>query len=216
MVSCIGRMKRSLRGCSFKPSIGLDLFEEGFCLDLFGFMISLPFLDRLAWEPEEIMEKWGVYLYGGTSQWKFDSIWFCWGNKTKCYHMPWEWKHIKVEVQRPDGSWVKQVSSWEESPENPPDGRMIWKFDYKYTLQSGEVQYRTAEVYVERREWRRKFISWLPLFAKKRMSIDYTFDGEVGEGSGSWKGGCISSGQDMRRGETVEQCFRRMERERKF
>ncbi len=218
MASCVYRIKRSLRGCRFKPSFGLILFEEGFCLDLFGFLISLPFLDRFAREPHEGVEKWGLYLYGVTSQWKFDSIWFCWGKKTKSYYFPWEWEHMKEkhQVLRPDGTWAKSVASYEEGPNNPPDGRMIWTFDYAYTLRSGEVQHRKADVYVDRREWRRKFIKWQPFFAKKRQSISFTFDDEVGEQTGSWKGGVLGCGYDMKRGETAEQCFRRMEREHKW
>ena len=40
------RITRSLEGCRFKLSLGLLMFEDGFSLDLFGFLIALPFLDR--------------------------------------------------------------------------------------------------------------------------------------------------------------------------
>ena len=33
------RIRRSLEGCHFKLSLGLCLFEGGYCLDLFGFLI---------------------------------------------------------------------------------------------------------------------------------------------------------------------------------
>ena len=36
-------------------------------------------------------------------------------------------------------------------------------------------------------------------------------DGEVGEQSGSWKGGVIGTGYTMKRGETAEMTLRRME-----
>jgi len=42
------------------------------------------------------------------------------------------------------------------------------------------------------------------------------FSDEVGERTGSWKGGVIGTGSEMRPGESPEQCLRRMERERKF
>jgi len=42
------------------------------------------------------------------------------------------------------------------------------------------------------------------------------FDREIGERSGSWKGGCIGCGWDMKPGETAEQTLRRMESERTF
>lgn len=216
------RVKQSLRDCRAELSLRLCLFEEEFCLDLFGFLIALPFLDRWHREPHEIMESWGVYYHESSVVW-------CWGDYTKFFHMPWDYDHIKHEVMRPDGSWVPFVGSWEtgEPVKNTdgkvvfegfkePDGRWVGVYSYRYTLKSGEVQERTATVYVERREWRQKWLKWTPLFAKVRKSIDYTFSDEVGERAGSWKGGCISSGETMRKGETPEQTFRRMERERVF
>lgn len=201
------RIRRSLEGCRPGLSFGLIMFEDGFCFDLFGFLIAIPFLDRYVRAPHEILDDWRIY-YGHRS------VVLNWGPRFhKYWRMPWAFEHIKVEVLRPDGAWVKEVPSYSDEP---PDGRRYWTFDYRYTLKSGEVQERTARVYVERREWRWRCLKWCPWFATVRKSIDYTFSDEVGERTGSWKGGCISSGEDMRRGETVEQCFRRMERERKF
>lgn len=223
------RIRRSLRGCSFKPSFRLCLFEEGFCFDLFGFLIALPFLDRLAREPYELMESWGVYLNGVESQWKFDSIVLCWGDHTKFLHMPWEWKHIKHEVRRADGSWVPFVGGWEVGRDiknkdgqvvikggKEPDGREELSFPYRYVLRSGEIQERIATVHVERREWRRKWTYWFPFFAKRRQSIDVRFDNEVGERTGSWKGGVVGCGYTMLPNETPEMTLRRMEQERIF
>jgi hypothetical protein len=42
------------------------------------------------------------------------------------------------------------------------------------------------------------------------------FDREVGERSGTWKGGCIGCGYKMLPGETIAQAIRRMEAERVF
>ena len=97
-----------------------------------------------------------------------------------------------------------------------PDSRHEEQFAYHYTLKSGEVQERIATIHVERREWRQKWLRWCPLFAKKSTSIDVQFNGEVGERTGSWKGGTIGCGWDLRKGETAEQALRRMERERSF
>jgi hypothetical protein len=49
-----------------------------------------------------------------------------------------------------------------------------------------------------------------------RTSIEVGFDDEVGERTGSWKGGTIGCGYDMLPDESAVQCLRRMERERKF
>lgn len=86
-------------------------------------------------------------------------------------------------------------------------------FDYSYTLRSGDKQHVKATCTEEVWQWHRK---WFPLLKKRRRSIDVEFSDEVGEESGSWKGGCIGCGYDMLPNETVEQCLRRMEKERKF
>lgn len=212
------RTKHTLRGCRLKPALQLCLFEEEFCLDLLGFMISLPFMDRWVREPHEIMESWGVYYMEASIVW-------CWGDKTKFWHMPWDYDHISHEVLRADATWAPYVGSWEEERTDPdgairpgkqPDGRKMETFSYTYTLRSGEVQHRTATVHTERHEWRKKWLKWCPLFAKVRTSIDIEFDGEVGERTGSWKGGTIGCGWDLKRGETPEQALRRMEAERIF
>jgi hypothetical protein len=210
MNSAIYRIKRSLRGCRPRFAFGLDLFEEGYCLNFFGFLISLPFLDRWRWEPEEMMEAWGFYY-----DYHNASFVLCWRNKTKFIHMPWQYDHMndKHMVQLEDGRWEPYRPSWHKDGE---DNRFLQEFPYSYTLKNGTVQNVTATVYVERREWRRKCLWYIPWFSMKRKSLDVHFSAEVGERSGSWKGGCIGCGTDMKKGETAEQALRRMERERVF
>ena len=84
---------------------------------------------------------------------------------------------------------------------------------YQYTLKSGEAQKVTANCVVERRQWHRK---WFPFVKNTRTCIDISFDSEVGEETGSWKGGCTGCGYDMEPRETILQTLRRMEKERKF
>ena len=127
---------------------------------------------------------------------------------------PFRWHHIRHQVLTADGLWQDFVGSWEH--EKTPDSRKVEVFPYSYTLRSGEVQERSAAVYVERREWRPKCLRWLPLIRKIKTSIDVEFSDEVGERTGSWKGGTIGCGWELRRNETPEQALRRMEKERVF
>jgi len=199
-------MRQKFSGRLFRKfSLALCLFEEGWSLDLFGLFIPLPGRCREV-RSGEIMESWG---FG----WYERSIHFNWGHRTKIIYLPWDWDHVKCEVQRPDGSWVPYVGCWEDKD---PDGRWEETYPYTYTLESGEVQNRTATVYVERREWRWRWLKWLPWPCKKRKSIDVAFDGEVGERTGSWKGGTVGCGYDIRDYETAKGALRRMESERKF
>lgn len=103
--------------------------------------------------------------------------------------MPWDWRHREHKILT--------------EPET---------HSYKYTLRSGEVQHRTATIQVQTRLWTRP---WIPRRLFKR-TIDIKFNDEVGERSGSWKGGCIGCGYDMLPGESPLNTLRRMERERKF
>ena len=106
-----------------------------------------------------------------------------------CIHMPWSWTHREHKILT--------------EPET---------HSYKYTLRSGVVQKRAATIQVETRLWTRH---WLPRKLFKR-TIDVKFNDEVGERSGSWKGGCLGCGYDMNAGESPLDTLRRMERERKF
>lgn len=105
------------------------------------------------------------------------------------FKMPWGWRHREHKILT--------------EPETHP---------FKYTLRNGTVQERTATIQIETRLWTRP---WLPrkLFKK---TIDVKFSDEVGERSGSWKGGVMGCGYDMKPGETAIDTLRRMERERTF
>ena len=212
MNSTIRRIKRSLRDCQLQPSFGLCLFEEGYCLDFLGFLIALPFLDRWYREPTEIMESWGIQYFER-------SIMLSWGRKCKFIQMPWSLEHVKWEVMQPDGKFALKDRSYSGDPK---DGRWIAEYTYHYKLRNDQVQVRTATVYVERGYWHwllAKWLRlplWLPVVNMMQQSIEIKFNDEVGERTGSWKGGCIGCGWTMLPGETAEQSLRRMENERKF
>ncbi len=107
----------------------------------------------------------------------------------KIVQMPWGWRHRAHE----------HLGDAESHP-------------YTYTLRSGEVQQRIATITPECRTWTRPWLPW------KRVShsIWIEFDQEVGERSGSWKGGVTGCGYPMKAGEMPLQALRRMEAERKF
>jgi hypothetical protein len=133
---------------------------------------------------------------------------FHWGMRRRSFCWPWSLHTLAYEQQMSDGSWVT-VFDWDAKPYTE-------SYAYTYTLRSGEVQNRTATVSKRRHVLCRmafKALGW-PRWIKE--SIDIEFDGEVGERTGSWKGGAIGCGYDLRAGESMEAALRRMERERKF
>lgn len=197
-------------------SLQLCLFDERrFSLHVHLFWvqvyISLPFLKRWAHEPKEIMESWGLSYTGPDC----GGLHLTWGTHYKIVAMPWhDWVHMSHEVRRADGSWTPFVGSWERDKE--PDNRHTETYPYRYLLRSGEKQEVLATIFVERRTWRLRLLKWTRALQHTRHAIDVSFSDEVGEGHGSWKGGTIGCGYDLRPDETPYECLRRMERERKF
>jgi hypothetical protein len=124
-----------------------------------------------------------------------DKLWLRFGKETGrsrdprryiAISMPWEWQHRQHEEMG--------------QPEQHP---------FRYTLRSGEVQERIATIKPERRLWTRP---WLP-FKREIRYIDVEFSDEVGERSGSWKGGVIGCSFDMKPGDTPLAALRRAEQE---
>lgn len=103
--------------------------------------------------------------------------------------MPWGWRHRERLV----------LSDETEHP-------------YRYVLRSGEVQLRTATIRRESRRWGRPWLPW----RRVDTYIDVRFSDEVGERSGSWKGGLLGCAWSVLHGETDEQALRRMEKERRL
>lgn len=212
----------------FAPHWGLELmlhrggyfnqnYAVSFCILWGEFHVTLPIKTKL--HEGSDMPKYGfitfdntVMFYGG-GQYDESMGQMC-GN-CKVWDIPW----ISYVFE---GHWIlDKNNAWQEvGKKKLPDS---WDFretdaysethDYTYTLKSGEVQHRKAKCTVENRRWHRK---WLPWVKMERRVIEIEFDGEVGERTGSWKGGTIGCSYKMQEDKTIEQCLRRMERERKF
>lgn len=172
--------------------------------------IGLPFLRRFARESHEIMETWGASYDA-----EMGYLALNWGRRYNHFTMPWRnWRQVAHEVRRADGSWVPFVGSWERGKE--PDGRETETHPYNYLRRSGEKQERTATIFVERRVRRLALLRWTSRFQHVTHAIEVEFSEEVGERSGSWKGGCIGCSYELRPNETPRECLKRMESERKF
>ncbi|MGI9498439.1 MAG: hypothetical protein ACR2P3_00240 [Geminicoccaceae bacterium] len=190
---------------------GLEIckFEENWSLNVslwpFNAFIRLPFPVRQ--EPEEMVDSWGGTLHP-------ENLHLHWGAKTKLFDTPWSWGScIKSEMW--DGQkWIPLVwrHNWTDETPKPE----VVTAPYRYLLKSGEVQERTATAYAMRMEWRMKWLRWSPWPRQVRTSIDVQFSDEVGERTGSWKGGVLGTGHSMRRDEMIKECLNRMQREARF
>ena len=141
-------------------------------------------------------------------------LWWNWGNKVWCFRMPWYWEHVRHTILYSNGEVCCDANSCKHPWDSPEEVKET--YDYTYTLKSGEVQKRKATIYGEEREWRWRWFKFLPYPRIIRRSISIDFDGEVGEGTGSWKGGTLGCGYDWKEGESQYECLKRMELERKF
>ena len=148
----------------------------------------------------------------------YREILFYWNKKVKSIYVPWSWAWVRTKALRENGSWEIEDKNNRKSFYEAKWKKVLWwrEHPYNYRLKSGKVQEIIATIKVTEMQWRWKILKWLPLFTKKRKTIDIKFSDEVGEETGSWKGGTIGCGYDMKKGESPLECLRRMEKERKF
>ena len=203
----------------FAPRYGFDFtldrggyFDQRYAVSIcfiWGMLHAyLPFKTRI---PESCdTPKYGIQIHNNTfwlhlggkmNDWEqCDSKWITWD-------LPFfSWVHDWHRMQAPQGKWI------DGGYENK-DQALKESHTYHYKLNSGKIQQVIATCLIEERQWHRK---WLPFWKMNRRVIDVEFSDEVGERSGSWKGGTVGCGYDLLKGETIKQCLRRMEKERKF
>lgn len=174
----------------------------------------------------EVMEEAYGFYFGD------DALVFEWNRKRKFFHYPWaldfhaRYERVTSTKFGPDHAvtcWIKLEDMRdslmrEQKRRYLPHGEVATKetHPYTYTLRNGEVQKRNATIYAQRYEHRRRWLHFVDWFALKNDSIDIEFDEEVGERTGSWKGGCTGCSYQLLAGESNLDCLRRMEAERKF
>lgn len=150
-----------------------------------------------------------------------------WYRRYFCWHFPWSLDWWSTEILKHGANTHELGVEWSETRKNRKkwtesqvdrqmaENRVSRVYPYAYILRNRQIQYREATVHVERMTWRARWYPLIPL-VKVRTSIDVRFNEEVGEETGSWKGGCIGCGYNMKYGETPERCLSRMEHEREF
>jgi hypothetical protein len=192
--------------------------------------LRLPLPKR---EPKgEMLDKWGFDWKWGR-EWGWGDLFLDWGSRSKIVHMPWHPTWVRTSLLLADGTWIHETRMRREGFPNYPvvkgERRPFWTwhdvkrqfawsetYPYRYVLRSGEVQDRQATVRVEEREWRPWCLLWLPLAGWRQRVIDISFDKEVGERSGSWKGGVMGCGFELRPQEMPREALARMERTQKL
>lgn len=179
---------------------------------LFSLNFSFPWAKTVPDEGQCSGPTYGFYFF-------CDHLVFQWGESKgrggdpmKFIYMPWSWEHVRHDYLNPDGSLHHRAGKADYYA--PEETKQRWTYDY--FLSSGEVQNRTATINGEEREWRWRWFQWLPWPRLIQRTIHVEFNAEVGERTGSWKGGTLGCSWEWKKGERMLAALRRMERERIF
>ncbi len=186
--------------------------------------------------------RYGFYWYNSEgAKFNITSFVWCWKSKIKFFHMPWEYDWVRTSKLKKDGTWEHETYKNRKSFYKDDWKDILWfgSYPYTYVLKDGTIQQRMATICVEEREWRWRSFKWLPFpkMIRKTIDVEFSYNGqihrevliekkgyplknkqlsEIGEQTGSWKGGTIGCGYSMKPGESPLDTLRRMERERKF
>lgn len=138
-----------------------------------------------------------------------------WGHWRKNWSWPFHRFTQRYEYKAVNGMWVDTGLKWRVQlpPEELPAKET---YPYRYVLRSGELQEVNATVHRLRRVVARHILHHFGWPKKTTHEIEVSFDGEVGEGAGSWKGGTVGCGYEMQPLETMRDTLKRMESERTF
>ena len=157
-----------------------------------------------------------IYIGGGGN--------FEGGRKWKTITMPWDLTWVRAStLMKPGYDWFHETKSnridWGKDKNTPGSYEWLeenkWKETHEYTDKHDGTKVN-ATISVKEREWRPRWFKWTKLFSKTIRSIEIEFDQEVGKEKGSWKGGTLGCGYELRKNETPLECLRRMESEREF
>lgn len=191
-----------------RPQIHISLF-------FFHLIIKLPFRNK--WTDECDAPKWGLAVHS-------NSIWIHTGGKGNLNggNTWWTWNipfftenWVRTSILLKDGSWEHEIKNNRKDfyKEEWKNKQMCWEYDYLDKYDNTKIP---TKIYVDEREWRRKWLGWTKVFAKVRRTIDVHFSKEVGPRKGSWKGGTVGCGYELLSFETPIECIKRMESGRDF
>jgi hypothetical protein len=165
------------------------------------------------WYWEAIPREYGFSIVDG-------HLSICYGRSTHdssteqrwgCF-LPWtQWNHVRHSLYGLKGEhfWTEPKGAKWEAYRDAKDSCPRVAFDFE----DHDGERLIATTLIEEREWHfgTGWFRWLRWFrpAKIRRSLDIRFSGETGPEKGSWKGGTVGTGIDMKPGELHEQAFRR-------
>tara|TARA_E500000305_G_C4024239_1_gene240798 strand:+ start:2056 stop:2790 length:735 start_codon:yes stop_codon:yes gene_type:complete len=131
--------------------------------------------------------------------------------KSACWEIPWTaWRHVRESLYDHCGNHLATRGSdpileWLRLLEDCPG--------HTFLFEDFDGERLTARTYIEEREWRRGtgWFRWLSSLCKPRIqrTLEIKFSGETGRRKGSWKGGTVGHGIEMKPGELHGAAFLR-------
>jgi hypothetical protein len=148
-------------------------------------------------------------------EWAFELHTY-WGTKSKWFYPPWGWNKRRDDYLREyltdDERWLPYAvmpRSYDATRQGAPAWKAEWPFHYMTS--DGEAQHVTATV--TRNRTRSIYrIFGIPVRRRVKHTIEVEFSEEVGNQRGSWKGGVVGCGEEMRPGEHPRATLQRMQR----
>lgn len=200
-------------------------YGMGFALGYSVYHDSASFRFQFIWPAIYLKAPMLIRQRPGTEDWNasygfstfHNSIHLNWRLRCKIISMPWAWgSAVRWSIFDGEGKKHPIIHEYGKTEGAYEDGRHIEHHPFVYVLRSGEIQNRTATIWGEEMEWRWLWLQWLPWPRKIVRSIHIDFDDEIGERTGSWKGGVMGCSFDWRNGESMKSCLQRMQHEREF
>lgn len=140
--------------------------------------------------------------------------------------LPWTmWRHVRISYYGLNGEEIGTI--WDDAERmkvgsNKFDAQrdleaLTPKQRFTFTFTDFDGEPLIATTHIEEREWRRGqgWFKWMSWFWRPhtRRTLSIEFSGETGKRKGSWKGGTVGSGIDMRPDDTHLTAFIRYCRE---
>ena len=178
-------------------------------------------LEHLTRGPNDMERRGYGFSWRFGHDWHGDIHWQ-WGKRSGIRSMPWGWNKRKGDYRREylavDGQWHScdvYPHDWVADEHKGPAPASVSQ-PYPYLTNRGEFQGDIiATAHMERTHMVYRVFG-IPAKRVIKHSIDVSFDKEVGSERGSWKGGTVGCGYEMKPGETISETLRRMRRERSF
>ena len=182
------------------------------------FIIKLPFVNK-KWEEECDAPEYGISIhdnsfwlyYGGEGNMHGGTKFIAWDIPfiTRCFYKHEVWGKDSWINVTDHSVYKKRVGYLNYEDKDKPTDAVVYNGIWK-DFDGEEVP---AIYRLERRTWRRKWLTWTSMFDLQRTIMEVSFKSGVGKNKHSWKGGTYATGFTLNKGELAHECFARVNRE---